>query len=245
MKKVLTFLSLITALFIVSPTAALAAANLSLSPATGTFNKGCNFSLDIKVDTGGAQTDGTDAIIIYDSTRFTATAIRSGTIYSDYPGNIIEPSSGKITVSGLASVSSPFTGAGTLATVDFNVLETAPTGATKIRFDFDPADKAKTTDSNVVERGTIADTLGFVTDGSYTVGTGSCPGAAAPTPTPGSKFVGSPISTSSATVKTPVGGTLDDLAGKGTKGGFEVPTIALGAAGVMLTIIGILGAAFL
>lgn len=220
-----------------------ASANLSLSPAAGTFNKGCGFSIDIKVDTGGAQTDGTDAILIYDQTRFTATAVRSGTIYSDYPGNIIDAANGKVTVSGLASFSSPFSGSGTLATIDFTVLETAPPGVTKIRFDFDPADKAKTIDSNVVERGTIADILGFVSDGNYTVGSGSC--TVTPTPTPtgtGSLFgKGGPITTPSAAPKK----TIDDFTGNGTKGGVEMPTLVLGATGVFLTILGILGAAFL
>lgn len=222
-----------------------ATANLSLSPAVGTFNKGCGFSIDIKVDTGGAQTDGTDAILVYDQTRFTATAVRSGTIYSDYPGNIIDTANGKVTVSGLASVSSPFSGAGTLATVDFTVLETAPAGVTKVRFDFDPADKAKTTDSNVVERGTIADILSFVSDGNYTVGAGSCT-AVSPTPIPGtgggSSFGrGGPIATPSAAPKK----TIDDFTGNGTKGGIETPTVVLGATGLFLTILGILGAAFL
>lgn len=218
-----------------------ASANLSLSPASGTFNKGCGFSIDIKVDTVGAQTDGTDAILIYDQTRFTATAVRSGTIYSDYPGNVIDAANGKITVSGLASVSSPFSGSGTLATVDFTVLETAPAGVTKIRFDFDPADKAKTIDSNVVERGTIADILSSVSDGNYTVGTGSCT-AVSPVGTGGSSLGrGGPFATPSAAPLK----TIDDFTGNGTKGGVETPALVLGATGLLLTVLGILGAAFL
>lgn len=246
-KIVLVFFLLAVLLFPVtySMSPALAAsANLSLSPALGTFNKGCSFSVDIKVDTGGAQTDGTDAILFYDQTRFIATAVRSGTTYSDYPGNIIDVVNGKVTVSGLASVSSPFSGSGTLATIDFTVLETAPAGATKVRFDFDPADKAKTIDSNVVERGTIADILSFVSDGNYTVGTGSC--TVTPTPTPigtgGSSFGrGGPIATPPAAQKK----TIDDFTGNGTKGGVETPILVLGATGIFLTILGILGAAFL
>src|SRR3990167_7973764 len=94
-------------------------ATLALSPATGTFNRGCNFSLNIDLNTNGAQTDGTDAILIYDSTRFTANSIQSGTIYPDYPGNNIDEAAGKITVSGLASVAQAFTGQGVLATINF------------------------------------------------------------------------------------------------------------------------------
>lgn len=150
------------------------AATLSLSPASGTFNKGCSFALDIKLDTGGQQTDGTDAILLFDQGKLTATSITSGTIYSDYPGNNTDNDTGKVFVSGLASVSSAFSGSGTLATINFTVKDTAATGATIIKFDFDPNDKTKTTDSNVVERGTNAEILSSVVNGNYILGTGSC-----------------------------------------------------------------------
>src|SRR5438045_1792526 len=103
MKRYLPFFVLLVLLF--NPTSVFAA-SLSLSPAAGTFNKGCNFSIDVKLDTGGAQTDGTDAILKYDNTKLTATSISSGTIYADYPGNSIDEATGKVTTSGLASVSS-------------------------------------------------------------------------------------------------------------------------------------------
>ena len=157
-------------------------ATLSLSPSTGTFNRSCTFSLDINLNTGSADTDGTDAILIYDSSRFSATSISNGTVYSEYPGNNIDDTNGKITISGLASVTSPFTGSGKLATVNFLVKEAAATGATQITFDFNPADKAKTTDSNVVQRGTVSDILNSVVNGSYTIGSSSC---ANPSPGPG------------------------------------------------------------
>src|SRR3990167_944660 len=78
------------------------ASSLSLSPPSGTFNGGCSFSLDVAVDTQGTQTDGTDAILIYDTSRFSAQTITSGNIYPDFPGNNIDPATGKITISGLA-----------------------------------------------------------------------------------------------------------------------------------------------
>ena len=89
-----------------TPTLA-AAATLTLSPSTGDFNRGCSFSIDVDVDTGAVQTDGTDAIILYDPTRFTVTSITNGSIYEDYPGNNDDAAAGKITISGLASVSTP------------------------------------------------------------------------------------------------------------------------------------------
>src|SRR3989344_4454303 len=185
-KKFTFFLFLLLFSGTYNVTAVLAqAATLSLLPSSGTFNKWCTFSVEIKLDTTGAQTDGTDAILIYDSSRLTATAITSGNIYPDYPGNNIDDTSGKITISGLASVSSAFSGQGSLAVVNFTVKENAPTGATQVKFDFDSSDKAKTTDSNVVQRGTASDILNSVVNGSYTIGTGSCvAGAVSPTSVP-------------------------------------------------------------
>jgi len=219
-----TFAFLLLPFFI--PQVYAAGATLSLSPATGTFNQGCNFTLAINVDTGGAQTDGTDAILIYDQTRFVAKAIRSGTIYSDYPGNAIDATTGKVTVSGLSSVASAFSGAGTLAYVDFTVAEAAPAGASQIKFDFDPTDKAKTTDSNVVERNTVVDILSSVTDGSYTVGTGSClAGKGGPESTP-----------SAVSYITPTPKIL-------SQSGDAENVMLIAAVGVSLTLFGALGLA--
>lgn len=216
-------------LFLLPSTIYAVGATLSLSPATGTFNRGCAFSLEMKLDTGGAQTDGTDAILFYDSTRFTATAVKSGTIYSDYPGNNIDSQQGKITVSGLASATSAFSGSGTLATIDFTVLENAPTGISQMKFDFDANDKAKTTDSNVVEKGTVADILSAVGNGSFTIGTGIC---GTVTPTIGVKPIGG---TEPLPTKTPV---------LPQSGSFET-TMILASVGSLLVILGILGLALL
>lgn len=211
-------------------------ATLSLSPSSGTFNKGCNFSLNIDLNTGGAATDGTDAILIYDTSRFTANSITAGTIYSDYPGNNIDETSGKITVSGLASVSSAFSGQGTLATVNLTVKETASTGATQIKFDFDPNNKAETRDSNVVQRGTVADILNSVVNGNYTVGAGSC---VQQTPTgPGTQKGGPGTVESTPSAEIPLKKELPE-------GGTAELTFTLAIIGSILTILGILGLALL
>ena len=228
--KLLIFFLLFTIYYIPSTIYA-TGATLSLSPASGTFNKGCTFSLTVNLDTGGASTDGTDAILFYDPTRLTATKITSGTIYPDYPGNNIDTQQGKITVSGLSSVTSAYSGSGVLATIDFQVAPNAPAGVTQVKFDFDPTDKAKTTDSNVVERGTISDILNQVVDGSFTIGSGACGS---------SKYgVGGPESSSSSTVKPmPPVKTLPQSADFNT-------TLILGVGGSLLVILGILGLAIL
>lgn len=237
MKRIIFIIFITLINFILSPGLVFAqAATLSLSPASGTFNKSCNFSLNIVLNTGSAQTDGTDAILIYDSSRFSAKTITSGTIYPDYPGNNIDEQNGRITVSGLASVSSSFSGTGTLATINFQVLDNAPSGVSQIKFDFDPADKAKTTDSNVVERGTVADILNSVTNGNYTVGSGTACAGGGTTGGGGTKG-GQGASGSGTLQPTPVP-TLPPA------GNTEL-TYTLAIVGSVLTILGILGLAFL
>ncbi len=157
-----------------SPPTSSQKATLSLDPSDGTLNRGCNFSLNVNVDTGGAQTDGTDAILLYDPSKLTATSIANGTIYADYPADDIDSKNGKITISGLASVSTPVSGKSTFATVNFTIPASAADGATQVTFDFDPNNKAKSTDSNVVQRGTVVDVLNSVVNGKYTIGTGTC-----------------------------------------------------------------------
>lgn len=205
------------------------AASLSLSPSTGTYNKGCSVSIDVKVDATGVQTDGVDAIIFYDPTRFDIKSIKNGTIFGEYPANTIDPTNGKIKIAGIASSTSAFTGIGTLATINLSILPTAPDGLTQMKFDFDPSDPAKTNDSNIAQRGTVTDVLSSVTDGSYTIGSGSCLAQGAPssvTPVPPSQ----PIIT-----KTPV---LPVSADYNT-------TFVIAAAGTILTLLGIIGFALL
>ncbi len=223
-------------------------ATLSLSPSSGTINRGCSLTVQILLNTGGAQTDGTDAILIYDVSRLSATSITQGTIYSDYPGNNIDDTAGKVNLSGLASITQAFSGQGTLATVNFTVKENAPTGATQILFDFKTEDKSKTTDSNVVERGTVADILNSVVNGNYTIGTGAC--------TAGTTGVGNSAGSGSSggagkgatLLSTPSSGlssnqTLDQFVGDKT--GTEQLTYTVAIIGATLTILGIIGLAIL
>lgn len=224
------------------------AATLSLNPAQGTLNKGCVVSVNIDLDTTGTQTDGTDAILIYDPAIFDVNeqSITNGTIYPEYPGNAVDSANKKISISGLASVQTPFTGKGTLATVRFKVKDAVTQGSTQINFDFSPSDKTKTTDSNVVERGTVADVLSSVTNGTYTIGSGTSCVVAAGAPaagTPvsgGTPTVGSPGSAGTGVTadQEPVYKTLPDA-------GLEGPTLILAGIGVFLTIVGIAGLALL
>ncbi len=220
------------------------ASTLSLDPSSGTFNRSCLFSLNIRLDSAGVEIDGTDAYVLYDNSRFTATTITPGTIFAEYSGSNVDDASGKVAVSGLASVSKGFTGSGVLAAVNFIVKENAPAGATQIKFDFDPNDMSKTTDSNVVQRGTVQETLSSVVNGSYTIGTGNCT-SASPSPGVGGRGVVGSDSTPSAEAKQlKEFKNLDEAAGAKTGGNSEL-TATLAIVGSVLTILGILGLALL
>lgn len=257
MKRLFRMTAFVIILSLFSPAPALAA-TLSLSPSSNTMNRGCETSLDIVLDTQGTQTDGTDAILIYDPSRFsisTASITPNTNVYPDFPGNNVDEASGKITISGLASVSTPFTGKGTLATLRFSVKTEAPTGVTQINFDFDPNNKAKTIDSNVVERTTIVDVLNSVVNGSYTIGTGTCSPqpqpTVTPTPRPGTPgyVVPGPGGQGAVYVSTPSGTYTPPTTYIPLKtlpeGGTKELTFTLAIFGSVLTILGILGLALL
>lgn len=239
MKKITVVLSLSLLLsgFLTKPIFA-AGATLSLSPAAGTFNKGCSFNVDILVDTGGNDIVGVDAISLYDSTRFNATSLTKGTIFVEFPGNSTD-TPGKVQVSGLTALDKVFSGSGVLGTVSFSVLDTAPTGASTIKFDFDASDKLKTTDSNIIKPNDEADILSSVTNGNYTIGSGSCSSnnnASSSSNLKGGGGHGA-VSTPSAT-PTPPAKVLPPA-------GDNLSLLLFGLAGGMLTILGLLGVALL
>lgn len=203
------------------------AASFSLSPATGTFNKGCTFSIKINLDSGGAQVDSAEAAILFDNGKITpsSAAVSQGTLFPTYVP-VTTTSSGKIVVSGISNPGSPYTGSGTFATLNFMVRSDASTGPFTVKFDFDPNDKSKTTDSNIVQTGTIAELLASVGDGAYNIGTGpSCTGTTQP--------VGG---TGSATL------TPQTLSPQGVDPGFSLPTVVIAATALILITIGVITA---
>ena len=229
------------------------AATLSLNPASGSFNKGCEVTLRVELDTQGVQTDGTDVIITYPAAQLSisTTGITNGTIYPEYPGNSVDAAGGKISISGISSVSSPYTGTGTFATLKFLVADTAVANTPiAITFDFDPNNKTKTTDTNVVERGTIADVLSAVTNGSYTVGTGSCasgiqaPGGQGQVP-PGGQGQQLPGTLDASQAAQYQVYRPDPNQVVGGNAGLLDNTLAVSAVGIILVILGVAGLAML
>lgn len=147
---------------------------LSLSPQSASVNTSCQFSVNINIDTAGQASDGSDAILFYDPTRLQVVSISQGTAFPTSPNNIFDNQKGQLTVNGLISPGQPFNGAGLLAKVNFKVVDGAPLGLTQVTFDFDPNNKTKTSDSNIVKSGQAVDILDNVINGSYTIVTGSC-----------------------------------------------------------------------
>lgn len=261
-KKVIGTISVLGAVLL-SPVSVFAA-TLTFDPASGVLNKGCEVTIKINLDTQGVQTDGTDVIVLYTPAQLSTTTsqITNGTIYPEYPGNSVDSAGGKISISGISSVSSPFSGNGTFATIKFNVANTLKENdKINLNFDFDPNNKTKTTDTNVVERGTIADVLNAVTNGTYTVGAGSCAsgitsgtssgsgtGTGAGTGTSGGQgqlLPGTnPSSTQSAQYQV-YKPNLNDVTGNGKTAGFLDNTIALTAVGILLVILGVAGLSML
>src|SRR3990167_4988188 len=129
MKKFIILMLVV--LFSASPALA---STLSLSPASGTFNKGCPFLLEVLLNTQGAPTDGTDAYINFDSSRFTMISIdTTGKVYPEYPGSGIDSqNANRILIAGLAAAGSPYSGSGKLASINFTVKEAAQTGLSQV-----------------------------------------------------------------------------------------------------------------
>lgn len=238
MKKIVVPFLLLIFWLVISPTEILAqTASLSLDPASGTLNKGCTYPIKVNLDTGGSQTDGTDAILLYDTSRLstnTSAIIPNTSVYPDFPGNNVDEATGKVSILSLAAVNAPFSGKGTLATINFTVKDNATTGSTQITFDFDPNNKAKTTDSNVVERTTVVDVLNSATSGNYIIGTGNCGSTTPVTELPGT---GGPEEATPTTTFIP----RKPLPEAGT----SQLTSAVAIVGGILTVLGILGLALL
>lgn len=228
------FLSFI---FLAFPTLAYGA-SLNLSPATGTFNKSCNYAVDINLNTAGQNTDGTDAIIKFNPSQITVSSVTPGSIYPDYPTANPDNSKGTISISGLSSVSTPYNGSGKFATINLAVNSNASAGSQlQLTFDFDPNNKSKTTDSNVVQTATVVDILDSVTNGVYTIGSGSCAGGSSNVVSGGGTVVSDNVGTPS--------GNLDQIAGNGVKPGIVSSTFFLTIVGSILVILGIAGLALL
>lgn len=125
------------------------------------YGVGETIAVQIRVDTGGHPTNGTDVILKYDPTALEATgsAVSIGKIYDDYPVADFDNKDGIIKISGISNVQSKgFNGVGILANLN---LSAKKAGTAALSFDFK---NGATIDSNVIDQKTAEDLLGKVTN---------------------------------------------------------------------------------
>lgn len=151
-----------------------AGASFRLSPAEGNFCQSQIFEIEVRLGTGGANTNAAEFYIYYDPSMLEVVdanpgrggiQIHEGDVYDNYIDNSADPSKGEIRLTGF-SAGNPYNsgaGSGLFARIPFRGLRS---GETEVKFGFTPG---STTDSNVVETGTSIDILGEVRDGVYTI----------------------------------------------------------------------------
>ncbi len=163
MKKLL-LCSLIIGLITAFHTTAYAA-ELSLNPASGVLTQECENTIDIIVNTQGADTRGADAFMTYNPNEIEILSIQPGNLFKSYPGKIIR--NGDIFITAF-SENGFFKGNGSLARL---VFKSKPgVKSTTISFKHSPG---STVDSNVAGR-EANDMLTAVFSGTYTFGPGTC-----------------------------------------------------------------------
>ncbi len=153
-----------------------AGATLNLNPSTVATSVGQTFTVTINLDTGGANTDGTRAVVLYDKDFLDVSKVTPGTIYGQYPQNaqVTDPATGTIKISGIANTDTTYSGSGQFASIDFTAKAQ---GTANIKFDFTPG---STTDSNVADNATQTDILAQTNSATVTIAAGAV--GASPSP---------------------------------------------------------------
>lgn len=121
-------------------------AGLSFSPVNDLLPVGTEFEVAINLSSGGTQTLGTDAVILFDPKVLSATKVTPGKLYPNYPetGREIDNVHGKVFLSGTANMDAPLTAQGVFGKVAFRAKKE---GKTTLSFDWK---EGGTADSNIV-----------------------------------------------------------------------------------------------
>jgi len=177
-KNIITILGII-ALLLITPLPA-HAAKLALSPARGALNMGCPTTVNIIINTEGADTMGADAFLFYNPneieiidqmTSVEGVQLRPDNAYESYPGNIV--SNGVIRMTAF-NRQGYYNGRGVLGSIIFKAKP--KTKSSTISFDYS---LGRTTDSNVIDVNSN-DLLNGASGGKYTFKTGKCEGDVTP-----------------------------------------------------------------
>lgn len=154
------------------------AATFTLSPGNGTVV--CDtFTVDIYLaELAGKQVSGIDIYLDYEPQKLEALSISTaGGIFADYPLRAIDSAAGRVAIGAKASVGSPVTSGGKIASVSFRALRTS--GTTRLAFEYTAGGTA---DSNITEAGTATDLLTEPAAVTYTLANESAGGCAVPQP---------------------------------------------------------------
>jgi len=169
MKNIIKIIGIVALIFLPIKTHA---ATLSMNPASANLTEGCENTVNIMVDTQGAETRGADAFLSYNPDEIEMLSILPGEMYKSYPGKIIQ--NGDVFITAF-SENGFFVGSGTLARLVFKSKPGVKSAT--ISFKYAPG---STIDSNVAGRG-ANDILNTVFSGTYTFEPGIC-GAGPPRP---------------------------------------------------------------
>jgi peptidoglycan hydrolase-like protein with peptidoglycan-binding domain len=153
-KMIVSLSVLLASFFVVSHASA---ATFSVSPASASYNVGEVFTVEVKLDTGGASIDGVDVRyirfnpnvlqVIDSNSSVEGIQVTPGTLMSFTPTNTVDNTQGIITFSQIVPGGQKYAGTGTLMSITFKALST---GSATVSFD---ASSGNTTDSNIASDG--------------------------------------------------------------------------------------------
>lgn len=141
------------------------AAKLGLYPTSSALKKGCNYNVDVVINTEGVNSRGADAFLSYDSNKIEVLSISPGWVFKSYPGKVFGNGNIKITA---FSQNGFYNGSGTLARIAFRSINDATSGG--FQFKYSPG---STVDSNVADENSN-DMLNGVWGADYTFEDGPC-----------------------------------------------------------------------
>ncbi len=131
---------------------------MSLEAPKASYNVAEVIPVSVMVDTGSKEVSGIDLIVQYDPKVFEATqaGLVKGKIMDEYPLMGVDSEKGLISISGISSLKSGFTGQGQFAAINFR---TKSPGKTSLIINFQ---KGSTVFSNLVESSTVLNILDTV-----------------------------------------------------------------------------------
>ncbi|MEQ1499819.1 MAG: peptidoglycan-binding protein [Parcubacteria group bacterium] len=198
-------------LFIASTTSA---ATLTLSPSSGTYASGSTFTVNVLLDTTGAQIDGVDVRylrfnpnllqVVDANTSASGIQVTPGTLMPMTLTNTVDNIGGLITFSQLVAGGQHYQGSGTLLSITFRAVSG---GSPTITFD---AVSGRTTDTNVASNG--GEVLTSAGSATFTISGAVTPTGAMPAPVPVTPIVpnvaGSPTTPTTPTSPVTTNGSL-------------------------------------